>query len=145
MYFTMFIIFMALVIAPAVAGPKLKLDLKTSLPDQEMIQGLFQPNPVGRQAISEYHNDTGPISENESIIAHESSVLAEYDRTQTDRGPRPTGDSDSGSGDDSGSGSGDSTEDVPADDSGSDSGSGDGSLSGSDEEGFSGRKLVRLL
>lgn len=145
MYFAMFILFMALIIGPSVAGPKLNLNLQDSLPDQDMITGLFQPNPIGYDEISLYHNDTGPIDANTDIIASESSVLEEYERTKADAGPRPTDGSDSGSGDssDTGSGGDDTSTDAPADDSGS--GETDGELSGSDEEGFSGRKLVRLL
>lgn len=143
MYFAMFILFMALIIGPSVAGPKLDLDLSASLPKQDMIQGLFQPNIVGKEAISIYHNDTGPIDINQSIIESESSVLADYERTKADAGPQPTDGSDSGDSSDSGSGGDDTSADAPADD--SDSGSGDAGLSGSDEEGFSGRKLVRLL
>ena len=125
------IIFMALIIAPSVGGPTLPLNLESSLPDNDMIKGLFQPNPIGYDDISAYHNDTGPIDVNSEIIASESSVVAEFDRTRTDGGGRAkqTDGADSSSNTDS-SGSSNS----------------DGGVGGNEADGFSGkRKLVRLL
>lgn len=144
MYFTMFIIFMALIIAPSVAGPKLKLDLKSKVPNDEMIKGLFQPNPVGYEMISSYHNDTGPIAANSDIIASESSVVANYQKTRTDGGGGGAKETD---GSDSSSDSSDSSDSSSGGgDSSSDSSNSDGGVGGNEEDGFSGkRKLVRLL
>lgn len=140
----MFIIFMALIIGPSVAGPKLKLDLKSQLPKNDMIGGLFQPNPVGSSAISVYHNDTGPIDVNAEIIASESSVVAKYQETRTDGGGGTAKETD---GSDSSSDSSDSSDSSSGgDDSSSDSSNSDGGVGGNEEDGFSGkRKLVRLL
>ena len=132
MYFSMFLLFMVLVIAPAVGGPKLNLDLASSLGDNEMIQGLFQPNPTD---LSLYHNDTGPI--NTAILQSESSVLAAYESTRTDQGTKATGTAaeadeaeETGSADSEDTSSSDATEDV----------------GGSDEDGFSNAgRLVKLL
>lgn len=136
MYFAMFIIFMALIIAPSVVGPTLDIGLQDKLPDNAMIQGLFQPNPVGYEAISSYHNDTGPIRKD--ILESESSVLSLYEATKSDGGAAPKATGDSSDSSDSGSGGDDTSSTTPED---TDS----EGVNGSDEEGFSGRKLVRLL
>lgn len=128
----MFIVFMALIIAPSVAGPKLKLDLKSSLPQNDMIKGLFQPNPIGYEDISIYHNDTGPIDVNSELIASESSVVAEFESTRTDGGGSRAKQTDGA--------------DNSGDSGSSDTSNSGGGVNGNANDGFSGkRKLVRLL
>jgi len=104
MYFTMFVVFMALLIAPAVGGQKLELDLPKTLGAKkgDLIAMLFQPN----NKTSEYYNDTGPIRTD--ILESESSVLAADRAKETGK---------KGSDDDSGS-SNDDEEDTSADDGG---------------------------
>ncbi len=106
----MFIIFMALLIAPSVAGPKFNLDLAKTLgaknKEGDLIYGLFQPN----NRTSAYMNDTGPMASD--ILAHESSVLERHDVTMTGGTWDP---------EQTGSSSGDDKDTSKPDDSGADS------------------------
>lgn len=95
MYFVMFVIFMALLIAPAVGGSKLELDLTDTLGAKkgDMIHGLFQPN----DRSSQYYNDTGPSRT--EILESESSVIA-ADRARKTGGTVDDDGSSGSSGDD---------------------------------------------
>lgn len=77
MYFVMFIIFLALIIAPVLGGSQVPIsNLKSNFGNQ-MVSALFQPN----NRTSAYYNDTGPM--NTDILASDSSALARLTETGT--------------------------------------------------------------
>lgn len=89
MYFGLFVVFMALAIAPVLGGSKIPMDdLKNSFGKKGMVPLLFQPN----NRSSAWYNDTGP--QNTDIKSSERSVLAGITDTDTAEAT-PTGDGDS--------------------------------------------------
>lgn len=91
MFFTMFVVFLALIIAPVLGGAQVPVnDLKSGFGSKDsMINLLFQPN----NRTSAYYNDTGPI--NSDILASDSSALARL--TETGAGATSTESASSGS------------------------------------------------
>ncbi|OBT68962.1 1,3-beta-glucan synthase [Pseudogymnoascus sp. 23342-1-I1] len=91
MYFSLFVLFLALAIAPVLGGRQIKIDsLKDSLdggkPDS-MIGLLFQPN----NRTSVWYNDTGP--QNTDLKSSEASVLAGKTDSATSGSAKSTGSS----------------------------------------------------
>jgi hypothetical protein len=78
MYFVMFIICLALIIAPVLGGSQVPVGtLKDNFKSNTMISDLFQPN----NRTSAYYNDTGP--QNTDILASDSSARARLTETGT--------------------------------------------------------------
>jgi len=72
----MFIVFLALIIAPVLGGSQVPVEsLKSNFKSNKMISDLFQPN----NRTSAYYNDTGP--QNTDILASDSSALARLTET----------------------------------------------------------------
>lgn len=91
MYFTLFVVFLALAIAPVLGGSKVPVEsLINSVgggKNDSMIALLFQPNNV----TAGYNNDTGP--QNTAIKSSEKSVLAGVTVTTTGAKSSSTGSS----------------------------------------------------
>lgn len=81
MYFTLFVVFLALAIAPVLGGAKVPvqslIDSVGGGKNDSMIALLFQPNNV----TAGYNNDTGP--QNTDLISSEKSVLAGETKTSS--------------------------------------------------------------
>lgn len=81
MYFTLFVVFLALAIAPVLGGSKVSIKgLQEAIGGKQkdsMINLLFQPN----NRTSQWYNDTGPTLT--KILESESSVMSRAGSTET--------------------------------------------------------------
>lgn len=87
MYFTLFVVFLALAIAPVLGGGQVAgavTSIKESVGANSMIGLLFQPN----NRTSAWYNDTGPTLT--AILSSEASVLA-GDTRSASNGAQSTG------------------------------------------------------
>lgn len=88
MYFTLFVVFLALAIAPVLGGSKVPVDSlkKIGGGGDSMVSLLFQPNIRS----SSYYNDTGPtlteIKSSEASVTNKAKSTATESAKETDSG-----------------------------------------------------------
>jgi 1,3-beta-glucan synthase len=90
MYFTLFVVFLALAIAPVLGGSHLTStveSIKNTVGKDTMVGLLFQPN--NRSSV--WYNDTGPTLT--SIKSFEASVLAGKTQSSSGSNAKTTGSS----------------------------------------------------